>query len=343
MTAWDLPSDGRDLDPRLADLAGLGAGQRTKHRAPDRTEPGAGAPVFGQVPSQAYDSRTYYGQPVVKAPPWEWPVKAYLVTGGVAGTAMTLAAAADLVGGEHLKPLVRAARPLAAGAAVASAGLLVADLGRPMRLLNMYRVVRPTSAMNMGAWILGAGSGMASAAFLLGGRGGFFGGVGRLAGFGAGAVGLPLAGYTGVLLSATAMPGWNVGAETLPPLFLASGAATTASALRMLPLDHQAQRTLGLLAVSSQALELAAETVHDRRLRHRPHVRAAYDASPGWRTGRILTAASMALAVLPGRRLAPVRMLSGALGVAGSVLTKTAVFDAGMTSAADPLAVPESG
>jgi hypothetical protein len=313
------------------------------HRAGLGPSEPAPRPVRFLPPSEAYDGRSYYGQPVVKAPPWAWPVKGYLVTGGVAGTAMTLAAAADLMGGPHLRPLVRTARPIGAAAALASAGLLVADLGRPMRLLHMYRVVRPTSAMSMGAFVLGGASGLASLSVLLSGRPGTWGTVGRVAGFGAGALGLPLAGYTGVLLSATAMPGWNIGADTLPPLFLASGAATTASAIRVLPMHPPAQRALAVLAVSSQAVELAAEQVHERKLAARPRVRAAYEPQVGWRWGRALTLTSLALTVLPGRRRAAVRVLSGVLGVAGSVMTKTAVFDAGMASARDPLAVPESG
>ena len=65
---------------------------------------------------------------------------------------------------------------------------------------------------------------------------GALGVVGRSAGIAGGVLGIPLAGYTGVLLSSTAMPGWNIGESTLPPLFLSSGAATTGSLLRLAPI-----------------------------------------------------------------------------------------------------------
>lgn len=31
-------------------------------------------------------------------------------------------------------------------------GLLIADLGRPARFLNMLRILKPRSPMNLGAW-----------------------------------------------------------------------------------------------------------------------------------------------------------------------------------------------
>ena len=50
--------------------------------------------------------------------------------------------------------LVRAALGLAASGAVISPALLIADLGRPTRFLNMLRVFKWRSPMSMGVWIL---------------------------------------------------------------------------------------------------------------------------------------------------------------------------------------------
>ena len=36
------------------------------------------------------------------------------------------------------------------------ATLLIADLGRPERFLNMLRVFKPTSPLNIGSWVLSA-------------------------------------------------------------------------------------------------------------------------------------------------------------------------------------------
>ena len=46
-----LWSDGRDLDPRLADEAGAAIDQRPRPNAPDRPMPGADLPVYDRVPS----------------------------------------------------------------------------------------------------------------------------------------------------------------------------------------------------------------------------------------------------------------------------------------------------
>ena len=42
---------------------------------------------------------TYYGRPVLKEPVWIWSVPLYFWVGGVAGAAMTMGMAAQLVGG----------------------------------------------------------------------------------------------------------------------------------------------------------------------------------------------------------------------------------------------------
>lgn len=320
--------DGRNLDPRLADVSGIAAGQRAA-LAPDRPMPGAGQPVWdGRDPGG-----TYYGQPVVKAPPWEWKVSAYLVAGGVAGTAAALAAAC---GPGRLGTM---AMGLAAVSGGTGAGLLMADLGRPERFLNMMRVVRPTSVMNVGGYLLSATTGAAFGTLglkLIGAPGA------RLLQSGAGVVGLPLSAYTGVLLGATAIPGWNIGLTTLPPLFLASGAATSGSLLGLVPLDSHERRTVAAFTIAGQTGELVAGAVLDRQLASRPRVKACYDATPGWRLGKWLTVTSVGLTVLPGRERPWRRVAACVLGVVGSSLTKTAVFSAGMRSAADPLAVPES-
>ena len=48
----------------------------------------------------------------------------------------------------------RDARFVAASGALLSSDLLVSDLGRPKRFLNMLCVFKPQSAMSVGAWIL---------------------------------------------------------------------------------------------------------------------------------------------------------------------------------------------
>ena len=55
-------------------------------------------------------------------------------------------------------------RSCAVGAIGLSAAALVADLGRPERFLNMLRVVKVTSPMSVGSWLLSAFGGAATVA-----------------------------------------------------------------------------------------------------------------------------------------------------------------------------------
>src|SRR4029078_3763442 len=126
-------------------------------------------------------------------PTWKTPdVPLYLFLGGMAGSSALLAAGAALRG-------VPALERFTGGAAAAGAGVgtvfLIHDLGRPERFLNMLRVLKVTSPLSVGSFILAPFSGFATAAFgaQVTGR---FRGLGRIAGVGAAAFGPPLATYT---------------------------------------------------------------------------------------------------------------------------------------------------
>jgi hypothetical protein len=157
-------SDGRNVDRDVGTLLGEGAQQRVKAL---RAHP---APPERALREDERAGPTYHGLPVLKEPVWTWEIPAYFFTGGLAGAAGVLGAAAQLAGGPKMRPLVERCRLVAAGGAAVSAALLIDDLGRPSRFLNMLRVFRPTSPMNMGTWVLsgfGALSGAAAASVLL--------------------------------------------------------------------------------------------------------------------------------------------------------------------------------
>ncbi|MFF3444346.1 NrfD/PsrC family molybdoenzyme membrane anchor subunit [Streptosporangium sp. NPDC002721] len=102
--------------------------------------------------------RSYYGQPIIKAPIWHEPhMPLYLYLGGTSGAASVISAVATLTGRDRL---ALTARVTAAAGAAAGAGFLVAELGRPERFLNMLRVFKPTSPMSVGSWLLAAHSGL---------------------------------------------------------------------------------------------------------------------------------------------------------------------------------------
>ncbi|HSC27991.1 MAG TPA: NrfD/PsrC family molybdoenzyme membrane anchor subunit, partial [Vicinamibacterales bacterium] len=158
-------------------------------------------------------SRGYYGQPLLKPPVWTWEVPAYFFVGGAAGAAAVIGAIARTTGSDPA--LVRDARWIAAAGAAASPPLLISDLGRPDRFLNMLRVFKIQSPMSVGAWTLVAFSNSAGAAAFAdlvtrATRGRVRATlVGNAAEALSAATGLLLSTYTGVLLGATAIPVWS--------------------------------------------------------------------------------------------------------------------------------------
>ena len=95
--------------------------------------------------------RSYYGRPVLKEPVWTWEIPAYFFTGGIGGVSAGLGLAARIAGNE---PLARTSTYVSAAADAVSPLLLVSDLGRPERFLNMLRVFKVTSPMSIGSWLL---------------------------------------------------------------------------------------------------------------------------------------------------------------------------------------------
>jgi formate-dependent nitrite reductase membrane component NrfD len=220
-------------------------------------------------------------------------------------------------------------------------GLLVADLGRPSRFLNMLRVFRPSSPMSVGSWVLAGVAPAAGAAAVTSGSGGALGVLGDAAGLAAGALGVPLAGYTAVLLSNTAVPIWQGARRSLPALFVSSGVATAASLLGMLDLTDREERAVRRFGIAGRVAELAASQVVARGAGRVEAVgRPLHEGVAGtlWRASEALTAASLALSLVPGRRTRLRRVAEGALGAAGSLAMRFAVFHAGKASARDPRA-----
>ena len=164
----------------------------------------------------------YYGQPVVKAPVWKPAIAWYFFTGGVAGASSTLGFAAGRRGNHRL---ARSALLTSAAGIVVSGPLLVVDLGRPDRFLNMLRVAKPTSPMSVGSWILTA---FAPASMLAAGSAvtGRLPRSGRGAAGAAAVLGPAVAAYTAVLVADTAIPAWHDARRELPYLFVGSAAAS---------------------------------------------------------------------------------------------------------------------
>jgi len=327
--------DGRNVDPRLGILDGEGALQQVEHLEQER--PYASAPKFSDSNSQR---DTYYGLPVLKEHVWKAAIPAYFYVGGLAGASAALGAAARWSANPFLAGLVERTRLIAAGGAVVSAALLVEDLGRPSRFMNMLRVFRPTSPMSVGSWVLAGFGGCASvAAILRKQRLGPLAAVGDAAALGAGILGLPLAGYTAVLLANTAVPVWQGAATALPPLFVSSAITSAASALDLCELNAFERRVVRRFGIAGKAAELLFSEAVERQV-GTPEIVSAplrHGVSGAlWRAAKIFVASSLALSLLPESR--PVRRAAGWLGTLGTLALRFGVVRAGRISARDPRA-----
>ncbi len=281
------------------------------------------------VPEPEFES--YYGRQIIKTPTWKTPdVPLYLFLGGMAGASAVLAEGAALTGNVALE---RVARLVAASGAGVGTVFLVHDLGRPERFLNMLRVIKPTSPLSVGSFILAPFSALASAAAAsnVTGR---LPRLGRLAGLGAAAFGPPLATYTGALLANTAVPAWHEAHRELPFLFAGSGASAAGGmALLLTPVQHS--RPARRMAIAGAAIELTASELLKRRL---GMVAEPYERGRPGRLMRLasrMTLGATVVSTLSGRSRA-VSALCGATLVASSVVTRFGVFEAGLASARDP-------
>ncbi|GHI01887.1 polysulfide reductase [Streptomyces cellostaticus] len=283
------------------------------------------------VPDARFSS--YYGRPVLNTPTWKpLDIAGYLYLGGLAGASSLLAAGADLTG----RPaLARTAKLGAAGAISLSLAALVHDLGRPARFLNMLRVLKPTSPMSMGSWLL-AGYAPLTLAAAAGEVTGRYRLVGSAATAGAAVLGPAVATYTAVLVSDTAVPAWHEGYRQLPFVF-AGSAATAAAGLALAAAPAGQAGPARRMAVLGTALELGAFHL----MKHRMGLPAeAYERGRPrtlLRAAEALTASGAALALVCGRlRDRRPALAAGAALLSGSAALRFGVFHAGVASAEDP-------
>ncbi len=294
----------------------------------------------------------YYGVPLLKQPQWKWEIPVYFFVGGAAGASSVIGLTANLAGADE--KIVRDCRYIAAGGGLLSTALLIADLGRPARFLNMLRVFKHQSPMSVGAWTLaafGTFSGAAAFAQFLQDRlniapvrvmSGMAEGLSAL-------FGMQLSNYTGVLIGATAIPVWNENVKQLPLHFGASGLNSAVSILELLGSDDsRALNLLGLLASAYETYEgMHLESQNKRVLR--PLKRGV----SGWitRTGGALSGpAPLLLRLLAGSsgsdRSRGLRRMAAIASLGGSLLTRIGWLQAGQASAADwrlPLEIEEAG
>lgn len=278
------------------------------------------------------EARSYYGRAVLKEPTWTWEIPWYFFAGGLAGASSDLSLIARLTGNHKL---ARRALLVALGGTAVSPVLLIMDLGRPDRFYNMLRVVKPTSPMSVGTWVLsafGTATGISAVSEVLG----VFPRLGRLAETLSALLGPALATYTAVLVADTSVPVWHEARRELPLVFAASSAASAGAAAAILtPVDEAGPARR--LAVGGALAEIGAAELMQRRL-------GKFLAEPykGGEAGRfdklskVFTGAGATVMALAGRGRRSAAVAGGTLILAGAALERWSVFKAGFQSARDP-------
>lgn len=297
-------------------------------------------------PAEGRDSQAagYYGLPLLKPPVWTWEVPTYFFVGGTAGAAALIGAAARTMGASA--ELVTRARWIAVAGALASPPLLISDLGRPGRFINMLRVVKPQSPMSVGAWALvvfSAAAAAAAGADAVVRKRSDPNGAERIRALGnaaemvAASSGAVLATYTGVLIGATAVPAWSRHVALLPIHF---GASSLGSATALLELLGLRERALNRIALGSAAVETLLAAALETG--EHPTVLPFKEG----RSGALTRAGSFLTGPVPlalrgfGGRYGKVRQLAAVMTVIGSALTRFAWVAAGRASAALTAAPP---
>lgn len=281
------------------------------------------------VPEPTFTS--YYGKPVLNQPVWHVPdVPGYFFLGGAAGAGSVVAAAAQVTGRQRLARVMKLGSTAAAGL---SGVALVHDLGRPRRFLNMLRTFKPTSPMSVGSWLLAA-YGPAATAAALSEVTGIAPALGATATAGAALLGPAVASYTAALLSDTAVPAWHDALRDMPWVFVASAAAS-AGGLGMLGAPVEECGPVRALGALGGLAEMTSELAMTRRIGMSAEV---YETgAPMWlRRAAVPLLAGGALGALVGHRSRALSAMSGAALLAGSALTRFAIFEAGRASARDP-------
>jgi hypothetical protein len=285
--------------------------------------------MTGSITEVGTSMQSYYGRPIVKEPVWKWEIPTYFFTGGLAGGSALLHGFARVTGNEQL---AKTTLYVGAAAEAVSPLLLISDLGRPERFLNMLRVFKVTSPMSVGTWILVASSSSATAAAALEALGVLrpLKWLGELTWFASGA---PLSTYTGALVANTAIPVWSEGRAELPWVFGAGACASAGAAAAILtPNAGPARRA----AIAGAVAELGLTQAMERRL---GLVGEVYKQGASGRYARIskaCTSAGAALLAVKGRESRTAAAAGGALVLAGSLALRWSVFKAGFQSARDP-------
>ena len=301
-------------------------------------KPGGIVPVGAPFPTPGR-ATSYNGNPVLKPPTWTWQVPLYFFVGGVAGISTLIALVAHVSGNAAL---LRAGLWIGLAGALISPPLLIADLGRPSRFLNMLRVFKLRSAMSVGAWTLVAFSSAVGLALVC--RELIIAGYGyrilvllewAAEIFGA-LSGLILASYTSVLLGVTAIPVWSENRMLVPAIFLTGALGSAAGVFELLGFLIPATRFIAFVASTIETFIAVMIEVRGRYVD-----RPLREGVVGWLTragGALAGPISLSLRIFAGHNSLG-RCLAALCFIVGALITRYAWIGAGRISSRDPEAL----
>lgn len=323
-------------------------GGKKKKKKKKANVSGDGGQEMMMVPDAEFDS--YYGRSIVKPPPWEWPIAGYLFLGGVAGGSAILAEGGRRTGRPRLR---RNGRILSLATVGLGSLFLVEDLGRPSRFLNMMRVVKLSSPMSLGSWILASfATSLAMPAlteldkityrkfplpkFVRR----FIHWSAKPAGTVAAGLGGLLATYTSVLLGGTSNPAWSGARKYLPFLF-ASSASLAAGGATMLVTPVSEAGPARKFALAGAAGDILVTKLMDNGM-HPVENEPYHTGKPGqWMHWAEILVITGALSTATIGRNQVGAAVSGAMLMTASALTRFGVVYAGLESTKDPKYVVE--
>jgi formate-dependent nitrite reductase membrane component NrfD len=299
--------------------------------------------AIGIVPSSSPfpqpASVSYHGNAVLKPPTWTWQVPLYFFVGGASGISAAIALVAHIAGNAGV---TGAASWVGFVGGLISAPLLIADLGRPARFLNMLRVFKPSSAMSMGVWTLVGFSSAISLGVVCHelntvGYGSYFLlAVEWVAQVLAALSGLILASYTSVLLGVTAIPVWSENRRVVSAVFLGGALGSAAAALEILGFTIPATQYMGIAASTAEIMVAILIEVRDRYVD-----RPLHEGGVGWlvSSGAVLAGPIPLALRIFGWHNPEWHYVAALCFVIGALISRYAWIAAGRVSALDPEAL----
>lgn len=295
--------------------------------------------------------KNYYGIPPIKRAHWTWQIYVYFWVGGIGAGSHLISVIGQLLGWRD-EAFFRTTRYTTLVAMVISPALLIWDLGRPERFLNMLRILKLRSPMSTGSWalsIFGSMSGLIATKQAA--DDGLLGDnlvsrltkllPARLVSIVALPFGLYVGAYTGILLIATSVPMWAKNWLLMGPTFLSSAVSSGLSWTSLiLHLGNWGEsKTLGALKRAERiVLVIEAALIAASLFKMGKWSKPLFSKGLGplFVGGTLIGGIAVPLALLSGKESRNRSILASILVLVGGFLFRYVMVVGGRESADDP-------